>query len=96
MSDELRSLAAGQITALNPAITTALPATVILALFSTNNPSPSLLRQIAYAHRLRYAARQERLGGLLAPITTILIGLFVGFIVLALFLPLISLVTSLS
>lgn len=96
LSDELRSLAEGRTTELNPAITKALPATVVLAILSPSNPSPSLLRQIAYAHRLRHQTRQERMGSLLAPITTILIGLFVGFIVLALFLPLVSLVTSLS
>lgn len=96
LANELQSIAHGQKKELNPSVVSGLPATVVHALFSATSPSPSLLRQIAYANRVRYESRVQRLGGLLGPVTTIFIGMFVGFVILALFLPLISLVSSLS
>lgn len=81
---------------IDPSIVIGIPATVVTALFSSSTPSTSLLRQIAYAQQIRLSERQERFGGLLGPITTILVGLMIGFVVIALFMPLISLVTSLS
>lgn len=96
LANELQHVASGRKSEINASVVSGLPATVVHALCSAPSPSPSLLRQIAYANRVRYESRQQRLGGLLGPVTTIFIGLFVGFVILALFLPLISLVTSLS
>lgn len=79
-----------------PAAAAALPATLNQALFASPSVSTILIRQIAAANRVRFEERQERLGGLLGPLTTVAIGLFVGFVVLALFLPLVSLITSLT
>lgn len=75
---------------------TGLPPTVVQALFGSMTPSIPLLRQIAQISRLRVEARVDRVGGFIGPITIVFIGLIVGFIVMALFMPLVSLVTSLS
>ena len=73
-----------------------LPPTVVQALFGSTTPSIPLLRQIAQISRIRVEARVDRVGGFIGPLTVVFIGLIVGFIVLALFMPMVSLVTSLS
>lgn len=59
-------------------------------------PNISLLDELGriYAERARY--RTDWVAGLIVPVATIFIGCFVGFVAFALFLPLISLITSLS
>lgn len=59
-------------------------------------PSVPLLRQIATLYLERVRHRFEWAAGLFAPLAIVGVGLLVGFIVLALFMPLISLITSLS
>jgi len=56
----------------------------------------ALLRSLSdlYWNRLRVPSRAS--AGWIGPITVVLVGLFVAFVVIALFMPLISLVTSLS
>jgi type II secretory pathway component PulF len=73
-----------------------LPGTVTHALLSDKQRSPALLRQIAAAQRMRLSEREDRLGGLLNPFTTIFVGLLVAVVVIGLFLPLLSVLTALS
>lgn len=96
LSAELEARRVNSNRTIDPSIVVGIPPTVITAIFSSSTPSTSLLRQIAYAQQIRLSEREDRFGGLLGPITTILVGLMVGFVIIALFMPLISLVTSLS
>lgn len=81
---------------LNPFHFSELPGTVTYALLSDKQRTPALLRQIAAAHRMRLNEREDRLGGLLNPFTTIFVGLLVAVVVIGLFLPLLSVLTALS
>ncbi len=74
------------------------PALVIRGLTAGPNASPSipLLRQLSSNYFERVRQRFEWSEGLFAPMTIVLIGLFVGFTVISLFMPLISLITALS
>ena len=77
-----------------PDAAVAFPATVVKALEGT--PNIAILRRMAdiYADRLR--ARKGRGYGIIGPIAIVMIGLTIGFMVSALFSPLISLVSALS
>ena len=74
------------------------PRTLIFALSAgaAGAPSVPLLRQLASIYGDR-AQNRENLGtSFIGPLATLAIGLIVGFVVIALFMPLISLITSLS
>jgi len=77
-----------------PDAAVAFPATVVKALEGT--PNVAILRRMAdiYADRLR--TRKGRGYGIIGPIAIVMIGLMIGFMVIALFSPLISLVSALS
>lgn len=96
LTSELRQIRAGTKRVIDPAVVIGLPATVVNALFGTQPISPTLLRQIVTANHIRLEERQGSFGGLLGPITTLAIGFVVGFTILALFLPLLKLVSLLS
>lgn len=74
------------------------PALVRHALVAGPNATPSvpLLRQVATTYLDRVRHRFDWAEGLFAPLAIVGVGLIVGFIVISLFLPLISLITSLS
>lgn len=74
------------------------PALVRHALVAGPNGAPSvpLLRQVATTYLDRVRHRFDWAEGLFAPLAIVGVGLIVGFIVISLFLPLISLITSLS
>ncbi len=74
------------------------PALVFLALKAGPNETPSipLLRQLSASYFERVRQRVEWSSGLFAPLSIIGIGIAIGFVVLALFMPLVSLITSLS
>lgn len=93
---DLRQVREGTKPKVDATITAALPATVMTALFGNHPTSTTLLRQIVTANHIRIQERQGTFGGLLGPITTIVMGLIVGFTIVALFLPLISMLRGLS
>lgn len=73
--------------------------TVLCALTAgrDSRPSVSVMRQMAEIYWERIEQRNHGMGGAWAgPLALVLVGLSVGFVVIALFMPLISLVTSLS
>ena len=73
------------------------PAVMIHALsFEPRKPNIPLLRELARTYSERARTRVSWSTSFVGPISLIVIGLLVGFTVIALFLPLVSLVTSLS
>ncbi|HUP82420.1 MAG TPA: type II secretion system F family protein [Pirellula sp.] len=74
------------------------PALVAHALEAGPNGGPSiaLLRQVSAIYIDRVRHRFSWSAGFLAPLSIVGIGLCVGFVVIAIFLPLVSLITSLS
>jgi type IV pilus assembly protein PilC len=61
-----------------------------------SDSSVSLLDHMSRWYRVRLQQRSSGLQSVVGPIVIVLIGILIGFVVIALFLPLISLVTSLS
>jgi type IV pilus assembly protein PilC len=62
-----------------------------------SRPSVSVMRQMAEIYWERIEQRKHGMGGAWAgPLALVFVGLLVGFVVIALFMPLISMVTSLS
>jgi type IV pilus assembly protein PilC len=72
----------------------AFPATVQQALVGT--PNIAVLRRMAEIYTDRLRNRKSRGYGFLGPVVIMLIGLLIGFMVIALFVPLISLISALS
>ena len=73
------------------------PAVMIHALsFEPRKPNTPLLRELARTYSERARTRVSWSTSFVGPISLIVIGLLVGFTVIALFMPLVSLVTSLS
>jgi type IV pilus assembly protein PilC len=72
----------------------AFPATVQQALEGT--PNIAVLRRMAEIYTDRLRNRKSRGYGFLGPVVIMLIGLLIGFMVIALFVPLISLISALS
>lgn len=75
-----------------------LPASVVHALQagSDNGPSIPLLRQLADLYTSRVRSRHNWSAGFMGQLAIIGMGLTVGFVVLALFLPLVSLINGLT
>lgn len=75
-----------------------LPQSVVYALTAghAGQPSVAVLRELAMIYRQIAQSRQDRSLGSLPVIGVVLVGLFVGFVVIALFMPLVSMVTSLA
>ncbi len=74
------------------------PALIFLALEAgpNNTPSIALLRQLSAIYFERVKQRFDWSAGLFAPLSIIGIGFVIGFVVISLFMPLVSLVSSLS
>jgi len=72
----------------------AFPATVQQALEGT--PNIAVLRRMAEIYTDQLRNRKSRGYGFLGPVVIMLIGLLIGFMVIALFVPLISLISALS
>lgn len=74
------------------------PATVRHALGngSTSPPSVPLLRELSRMYSDRARVRSNWSTSILGPITLIVLGLVIGFILISLFMPLVSMVTALS
>ena len=74
------------------------PALVIYALEAGPNGGPSiaLLRQVSLNYFDRVRQRFSWSAGLLAPLSMVGVGLCVGFVVISIFMPLVSLITALS
>ena len=63
---------------------------------SDTSPNTTMLRELAISYRELSIRRKEWFSFLLAQFCVIGVGLLIGFIVIALFMPLVSLITSLS
>ena len=73
------------------------PSVMIHALsFEPHQPNVALLRELSRTYSERARARVGWSTSLIGPISLIVIGFLVGFTILALFMPLVSLVTSLT
>lgn len=84
-------------TALTDSAAYAFPEIAKFALVVNNGtPSTSLLRQQSVIYQVRATNRRIRGGGLFGPLAVVSIGLFVALIIIAIFMPLVSLVTALS
>lgn len=75
-----------------------LPANLIYALQAGEDgrPSVALLRELSAIYGERAAQRVDWPTGVIGPIAIVMLGLAVGFVVIALFMPLVSLVSGLS
>ena len=75
-----------------------LPDTLMHALSAAkgNQPSIPLIRELAQMYSSRLRGRLNRRTGLTSPLFIIAIGLVVGMVVLALFMPLVQMITSLA
>lgn len=75
-----------------------LPANVIYALEANPDGSPNvpLLRELSAMYSDRAGQRVDWSTGAMAQVAILVVGLFVGFVVIALFSPLVSLITGLS
>ncbi|MEL6105653.1 MAG: type II secretion system F family protein [Planctomycetota bacterium] len=76
----------------------ALPPNFVVALLGdeVGRPNPALLRELAANYRELSVDRRDWSGFIVAQLALILVGLMIGFMVIALFAPMVSLVTSLS
>lgn len=73
------------------------PSTMILAISSSaSKPNIPLLRELSRMYSERARARIGWTTSFLGPISLFAVGILVGFVVIALFMPLVSLVTSLA
>ena len=74
------------------------PSLVACALAAGPNGGPSipLLRQVSAVYVDRVRNRFSWYSGLVAPVWIIVVGFFVGFVVISIFMPLVQLITSLS
>jgi type IV pilus assembly protein PilC len=74
-----------------------VPRTLLRALYANQGrPSVSLLKQLAESYRKRSERTASVLEFVLPPIAVVLIGLFIGFLLITLFSPLLTMVTSLA
>ncbi|MCA9160489.1 MAG: type II secretion system F family protein, partial [Planctomycetales bacterium] len=75
-----------------------LPQSVVYALTAgaESQPSVAVLRELAMIYAQIAQSRQDRSIGSLPVLGVVLVGLFVGFVVVSLFLPLVRMVTSLA
>lgn len=74
------------------------PATMRYAIGNGRNSLPSvpLLRELSRMYSERARVRSNWSNSVLGPISLVVLGLVIGFVVIALFLPLVSLITSLA
>ena len=77
---------------------TSLPRLLLRALFAgpSSTPNIALLRELAVMYEARAASRGEILSTVFPAIAVLLVGAFVGFVFIVLFMPLVSMVTSLA
>ncbi|MFN3194141.1 MAG: type II secretion system F family protein [Aureliella sp.] len=73
-----------------------LPRTLVFALQTTPAPSISLLRELAKIYSDRASRRTDWLTTLLPTISVLVVGFIVAFVVVALFMPLVTMVSSLA
>lgn len=75
-----------------------LPRSVVYALAAgqAGGPSVAMLRELAMIYGQIAQSRQDRLRGNLPVLGVVLLGLIIGFVVISLFMPLVSLITSLA
>lgn len=87
---------AGRLVTSRPA--RALPQNLTVALFCGDQlqPNPTLLRELAASYRELAIDRRDWSAFIIAQLALILVGILIAFMVISLFLPLISLMTSLS
>jgi type IV pilus assembly protein PilC len=80
------------------AVAHSLPANVIYALEAGKDgrPNVALLRELSAMYGDRAAQRIDWSSGAIGPIAIVVLGITVGFIVIALFLPLVTLISSIS
>ncbi len=59
-------------------------------------PSVPLIRELSHVYSDRVSARLGRRFGAATPLVVVVVGLAVAFVVISLFMPMVSLITSLS
>lgn len=79
----------------SPAANT-FPANVLHALDIDGKPNPDLLRELSTMYAQRVQRRVDWASGAMAQFSVVLVGIAVGFLVIALFLPMVSLISGLS
>ena len=72
------------------------PTNVLHALDIDGQPNPELLRELSTMYSQRVQRRVDWASGAVAQLSVVLVGIAVGFLVIALFLPMVSLISGLS